>query len=438
MNRLHPSLTLSSRVTGLKLKPAALWLTLALGVPGLAIATTLGDVLNATLSHPAVRAKQSQAMGARDDLSAVTARYAGRGSLIADQTRYDDKRIVGAFYPGQPTPAFVDSSVTRYGVSYTLPIDLFGVIAASRERAKNNLMASELLAQQETLLRLHQATSAYARKQALQSQAEALKLQRERIETSVNRIRKEVELGRAAGIDLNLAESDLARLRADEARLQGIFGDTRADLEDASGLDPEVGTRVIAAPAWKDVQADQTLSVRVAQAKADGLVNAASEARRGLLPALNVGADYINNRGGGGDMTTWGLALRLSMPLDASAAWRVSGDAARALAAQDDAQASQQTAKRQINSLKAAYNSATADSLALEKEVGYRSEVVEVEQQKWQLGAQTLENLLRQRRDLLDAQYRLADSRNRTVTAWSSAQVLAGIEPAAYIEQLDK
>jgi len=70
--------------------------------------------------------------------------------------------------------------------------------------------------------------------------------------------------------------------------------------------------------------------------------------------------------------------------------------------------------------------------------VSYRSEVVEVEQKKWQLGAQTLENLLRQRRDLLDAQYRLADARTRTVTAWSSAQVLAGIEPTAYIEQLDK
>lgn len=438
MNLRHTSPTPSPCATGFKLTSASLWLTLALGMPCFASATPLGDVLNAALSHPAVRARQGQAAGARDDLSAATARYAGRGSLIADQTRYEGKHVVGYFYPGQPTPAILDDNISRYGLSYILPIDLFGVIAASRERAKNNLLASELLAQQETLLHLHQALSAYSRKQALQSQAEALKLQRERIEMSVDRIRKEVELGRTAGIDLSLAESDLARLLADEARLQGILGDTRADLVDASGQDPDVSSRVVAAPAWQDMQAEQTLSVRVAQARADGLANAASEARRNLLPALNVGADYFNNRGGNGDMTTWALGLRLNVPLDASAAWRVSGDAARTAAAQDDVQASRQTAKRQINSLKAAYDSATADALALTKEVTYRSEVVEVEQQKWQLGAQTLENLLRQRRDLLDAQYRLADARTRTVAAWSSAQVLAGTEPATYIEQLDK
>lgn len=410
----------------------ALWLA----TTTCATATPVGDVLRATLEHPGVRARQLQADGARHDLSAATARYLGRGTLLAEQTRYDDKHVVGYFYPGQPGAALLDNRITRYGVSYTLPVDLFGQIAAARAKAQNNLVALELLTQQETLLKLHQASSAYVRKQALQTQVEALRVQRERVETSVGRIRAEVELGRAAGVDLKLAQSDLARLQADEARLQGILTEARADLQDASGQDPEVAGS-LPAPRWQAIESRQTLAVRIAQARADALVAAATEASRSLLPALNVGADYANNRGGGGDTNTWSLGLRLSLPLDGSAVWRHSADSARAQAAQDEVHASQQTAQRQISALKSAYNSAAQDAQALTQEIAFRAEVVAIEQEKWQLGAQTLEYLLRQRRDLLDAQYRLADARARSVSAWSSAQVLAGTPSQTYIQQLD-
>jgi len=418
-------------------QPAILALLLALAVPLVASANPLGDVLQAALDHPAVRSRQAQLQAADQDASAATARYFGRGNLLLDQTSYEGKHVVGYFYPGQPTPAILDDNISRVGISYSLPIDLFGVIAASREKAQGNRDAQDLLARQEQLLRLNQAASALTRKQALQLQTQALQTQRERVEASVARIHQEVDLGRTAGVDLALAESDLARLQAEEARLQGQLGDTRADLRDASGQDPEVGTQIVATPAWQDVEPEQTLAVRIAQARLLSLQASSREANRNLLPALSLGADVFSNHGGSGDMTTRAIALRLTMPLEVGSFKRANADAARAVAAEEDVAASRQTARRQWQSLHSAYNSAQADAQALDKEVRYRTEVVTVEEKKWELGAQTLENLLRQRRDLLDAQYRLADARFRSLNAWSQAQVLAGTEVTQYIATLN-
>ena len=408
-----------------------------LGISPGAVAGSLGDVLRAALDHPAVLARNQQADAARTDVSAATAQYFGRASVIADRTRFEGDRVVGFYVPGQSAPLLKDDRLTRYGVFYTLPVDVFGVISAAREKAKNNLATSELLARQETLLRLHQAGNAYVRKLALQAQAAALRIQRERIEASTERVGKEVELGRSAGVDLLLAQSELARLRADEARLQGFVGETRADLIDASGLDPDVRGEPIVVPKWTSLNADETLTVRLVDAKARALEAGASEQRRSLLPSFNLYADHFNNDGGGSGMNTWTLMARMTIPLDASAYLRSSAEGTRALAAEDDRRAALRSAEHQINSLQSSYDSALADAAALEKEIVYRDEVVNVDQEKWRLGSQTLENLLRQRRDLLDAIYRLADARARAAAAWSSAQVLAGTPPENYIAQWD-
>ncbi len=419
-------------------KELAVLLLAVAGVCGPAAAGELGDVLRAALAHPAVEARQRQVEGAEGDLSAATAQYFGHGSLIADRTRYEGQRVVGIYVPGQAAPLLKDDAIVRYGVSYALPVDVFGVIAASREKLKNNLAAAELLARQETLLRLHQAGNAYVRKQALQAQANALRIQRERVEASAERVRKEAELGRAAEIDVRLAQSEVARISADEARLKGLMGEARADLIDASGIDPETGSLRIPVPEWRPCDADATLSARLADKRARAAEASASEVRRNLLPSFSLGADYYNNKGGGGDMDTWSLMGRMSVPLDAGAYLRSSAEGARALAAEDDRRAALRAAKRQIAALQSAYDSARADAEALDKEIAYRSEVVDVDQERWRLGAQTLENLLRQRRDLLDAQYRFADARARAAAAWSSAQVLAGTPPETYIAQWDK
>lgn len=399
-------------------------------------ATPLVEVLQAARQHPSVRARQAQAQAAQLDVDAAGRRYLGRGNLMVDQTHYDDQRIVGAFYPGQPSPVRLDDSITRYGISYSVPIDLFGVIDAARARALANQGSTQLQLQQEVLLRQHQALAAYVRQQASLAQRSALMVQRERLQTALTRIRQELALGRAAGLDVKLAESDMARLQADEARLQGVLGDTRAELIDATGHNHAVEPGVAAAPPWPDSVTDQALPVQLAQRRSEALQQAALEAQRSQRPALNLGADYLRNRGGQGDIPTWSVGLRLTWPLDASALLHAQAEATRAQAAQDDAAASQQAAKRQLQSLHSAYDSAQADAQAIVQEVVARDAVLQVQQQKWQLGAQTFENLLRQRRDLLDAQYRLADAQARAVLAWSSAQVLLGAEPEQYIAQI--
>lgn len=416
--------------------PRALLSAGLLLVAAAAQATPLAEVLEAARLHPSIRARQSQAQAAQLDVEAARQRYLGRGSLIADQTRYDEQRIVGAFYPGQPSPVRLDDTITRYGLTYSVPIDLFGVIDAARSRALANQTSAELLAQQEVLLRQHQALAAYVRQQASLAQHVALTVQRQRVQTTLTRIEQELALGRVAGVDLKLAQSNLARLHADEARLQGSIGDARAELMDASGQDYAVDAGMTPAPPWSASTPEQALTVRLAQNRSDALQQASLEAQRSQRPAIHVAADYLHNRGGSGDTPTWALGLRLALPLDASAHTRAQADAARAAAAQDEAAASRQTAQRQFSALHAAYNSALADAQALEQEVAARDAVLQVEQERWQLGAQTLENLLRQRRDLLDAQYRLADARARAVLAWSSAQVLGGTDPQNYIAQL--
>lgn len=217
----------------LGLAPWRVGLSIVLTLPFTLQANPVGDVLQAALSHPSVRARQAQLQAADQDTLAVQARYFGRGNLLLDHTRFEDSHVVGYFYPGQTAPALLDNTISRVGISYSLPIDLFGVIAASRDKAQGNREALALLARQEQLLRLNQAASALGRKQALLLQGQALTSQRLRVEASVARIRQEVALGRTAGVDQALAESDLARMLAEEARLQGQLNDTRADLQDA-------------------------------------------------------------------------------------------------------------------------------------------------------------------------------------------------------------
>ena len=380
MNQTPSTHRLLARLRHLGQAHLRVGLGMVLSLPLTLQANPVGDVLHAALSHPAVRARQTQLQAADQDALAVQARYFGRGNLLLDHTRYEDKHVVGYFYPGQSAPALLDDTISRVGISYSLPIDLFGVIAAARDKAQGNREAQALLARQEQLLRMNQAASALGRKQALLLQAQALSSQRLRVEASAARIRQEVALGRAAGVDQALAESDLARMLAEEARLQGQLNDTRADLQDASGQDPEVGTQILATPAWQEMDADQTLAVRIAQARLLGLQASSLEASRNLLPALSLGADVFSHHGGSGDMTTRAIALRLSVPLELGGFKRADADAARAVAAEDDLAATRQAARRQWQSLRSFYNSAQADAQALTKEVGYRSEVVTVEE----------------------------------------------------------
>jgi len=123
----------------------------------------------------------------------------------------------------------------------------------------------------------------------------------------------------------------------------------------------------------------------------------------------------------------------VSIPLGGSPYRLADAQRLNAEAAREQGEAARRDGARQLATLRAAFDAAQADACALEKEAAYREQVAEVQAEMQRLNNQTLENLFRHERDLLDVRYRLAQARARAAVAWSSAQVLAGMAPETYI-----
>lgn len=407
--------------------------------PGLAVqAGELGDLLQAALLHPQARAAESQAEAARAQKDAATGRYFGSAALSAGWHNYEGQRVVGVYTPGTPGAPLISDRISQAGLTYSLPVDLFGVIAANRERAQHDLDAAELLARQQTLLKLHQTASAYLTLQALLKQREALVLYRQRVAATHRRIKKEVELGKAAGVDARYAESELARLVADEAVLNGALIQAQADLEEAGSREKFLPTRAdIHVPAWEDATSDATLPARIAQARREAARAQADESRQALLPALSLDANYFRNVGSGDYRDTWAVGGVVSLPLGVSQYRQADAQRLNARAAAEQSEAATRDSTRQLANLRAAYDAAIADALAMEKEAAYREQVAAVQREMQRLGNQTLENLFQHERNLLDARFRLAQARARAGAAWSAAQVLTGLPTENYIARMD-
>ncbi|GAO36251.1 hypothetical protein SCT_1653 [Sulfuricella sp. T08] len=417
------------------LAPAAL---VVLMLVSMAQAGELGDLLQVALQHPQARAAASQVEAARALKDAATGRYFGSAALSAGWHNYEGQRVVGVYTPGTPGAPLISDRISQAGLAYSLPVDLFGVIAANRERAQYDLDAAELLARQQTLLKLHQTASAYLTLQALLKQREALAIYRQRIEATHSRIKKEVELGKAAGVDARYAESELARLIADEAVLNGALIQAQADLEEAGSREKFLPTRAgIHVPAWEDVTSDSTLPARIAQARREAARAQADESRQALLPSLSLDANYFRNIGGGDHRDTWALGGVVSLPLGMSQYRQADAQRLNARAAAEQSESAARDSARQLANLRAAYDSAAADALAMEKEVAYREQVAAVQGEMQRLGSQTLENLFRHERDLLDARFRLEQAKARAAATWSAAQVLTGLPTENYIARMD-
>lgn len=398
----------------------------------------LADLLHASLEHPRAAARAGDVTAAGEDLKATEARYYGQGSLVAGLTRYEHPRVVGMFTPGDPTPADTSRNIARAGVVYSLPVDVFGVLAKARERAESNLQAARLIAAQDRLSRLHQTASTWFRLQALSRQSEALGKLKASVTASRDRLVKEVTLGKSARVGQRLAESEFQRVLADEAQLQAQVDTALAELEEAAGASRRPADANIPLPLWHEASLAETLPVKLAATRAASARARADESRRGNRPQLSLNGSWFDQHGSGADNAVWEAGVQLAVPLTPSG-WRQSdAEMARARGAEDERRAVERDTAKQLASLKAAYDSARATVAALEAESVYRTEVVTVEREKTRLGAQTLENLLRTERDLLDAEYRLASSRAQAAYAWSAAQVLAGAPEAEYIEKLEQ
>lgn len=394
----------------------------------------LADILHETLQHPQLRAASMQTGAAEAQKDAASGRYFGNAALLAGWHRYEGPRVVGVYTPGQPGLPLTSSHISQAGVNYSLPVDVFGVIAANREKAQQDLAASQLLERQQTLLKLHQAASAYFNLQALLQQKEALIRYRQRVEASHTRIRKEVELGKAASVDARYAESEMLRLAADGTALQSAISQTQADLQEASGRENFLpGDTALTPPDWDEAELETSLPAQIATAREAAALAQANENRRALYPSFNIDANYFRNYGGGDDRDTWTVGGVISLPLGVSAHKQAQAQNLAAQAAAEQKQAALRDSARQLTNLKSAYQAARADMTAMKKEIEYRDQVVAVQREMQRLGSQTLENLFRHERDLLDAHYRLALSSARAAAAWSSAHVLAGTAPETYI-----
>ncbi|MBZ0092041.1 MAG: TolC family protein [Sulfuricellaceae bacterium] len=411
---------------------------MALGFP--ASGGELGDLLRAALQHPQVRASLSQREAAQAQKDAATGRYFGNATLSTGWHSFEGPRVVGVFTPGTPSAPLISDQVNQTGLSYSLPVDIFGVIAANRERAQHDLDAAALLARQQTLLKLHQASSAYLTLQALLEQRAALAAYRRQAEATYRRVKKEVALGKAAGVDGRYAESELARLHADEAVLQGEVAQAQADLAEAaaSRADFLPSSGAIHVPDWLNAAPGATLPAQIAVARREAASAQAEESRHALLPSVSLDANYFRNTGGGDHRDTWALGGVVSLPLGMSQYKQAEAQRLSAQAAADQSEAAARDSARQLASLHAAYDSARADAAAMEKEVAYREQVAAVQREMQRLGSQTLENLFSHERDLLDARYRLAQAQARAAVSWSAAQVLSGLTSANYIAEMDR
>lgn len=426
------------KVSGLKILTYTAFLLTGMAWNIAVQAGELGDLLQATLQHPQVRAAASQSGAAQAQLEAAGGRYFGSAALSAGWHQYEDRRVVGVFTPTTPGIPLISDKSSQTGLTYSLPVDVFGVIAANRERAKHDLAAAELLARQQTLLKLHQTASAYATLQALLKQREALAFYRQRVAATHQRILREVELGKTAGVEARYAESELARVAADEAQLDGALVQAQADLAEASGREKVLPDHAeIRVPAWEGVATDATLPAQIALARREAARAQADEGRQALYPALSLDANYFRNAGGGDHRDTWALGGVISLPLGVSQYKQAQAQRLNAQAAREQSEAAARDSERQLASLHAAYDAAMADARAMEKEVAYRDQVAAVQREMQRLGSQTLENLFRHERDLLDARYRLAQARARAAVAWSAVQVLAGLPTETYIARMD-
>jgi outer membrane protein TolC len=412
-------------------------LSLVLLWPVLVSAGPLADLLRASLEHPRAAARAGDVVAAGDDLMAARARYYGQGSLVAGLTRFEHPRAVGMFTPGDPTPADTSRDIARAGVIYNLPIDVFGVISKARERAESNLQGARLYQAQDRLARMHQTSAAWFRLQALDRQAEALEKLKASVMAFRDRLVKEVTLGKSARVNQRLAESEFQRVLADEAQLTAQVEIALADLEEATGSRRRPDDPNIPLPAWREAALAETLPVKLAAVRASSVRARADESRRGNWPQLSLNGSWFDQHGNGADNEVWEATMLVAMPLTPSGWRQTDAEAARARVAEDELHGAERDTAKQLAALKAAYDSARAGVVTLEAEAAYRLEVVAVDREKTRLGAQTLENLLRTERDLLDAEYRLAAARALVAYTWSAAQVLAGTPENQYIETLD-
>ncbi len=395
------------------------------------------SLLQGVLTHPSVTAAKDNANAAQYQMDAATDQYFGSGTLSSGWHQFEGQRIVGVFVPGI-TPLISDK-IIQSGASYSIPVDLFGIISANKERSKQELGVAEFSAQQQVLFKLHQASTAYLVLQSLEKQKQALALYKKRVELTLRRMTTEVELGRAARVDELYVESEFSRVSADQAVLETQIEKAQADILEASGISGFLPISIrISIPAWEVGDASSTLPVKIASSQSAAAKARSEEARTAMMPAISLDTSYFNYATPSNlSRNFWQVGGVVSIPLGKTQFSQYEAQKLKARAAEETSQSVLRESERQLSELRSAYQAAVSDASAMEQEIAYRQKVVEVQRQMQKLGNQTLENLFTHERDLLDAQVRFFQAQARAAIVWSAAQVLFGAPVETYIAEME-
>jgi outer membrane protein TolC len=265
-----------------------------------------------------------------------------------------------------------------------------------------------------------------------------LRSEQERVSAAAARVEEQVRVGELGTTELKLIQSELARVEANRVRLDGERERALSALEASAGRRALPDDDAMPVPPWPlAAKTDDTLPARIADAQAQAADAQARAQRRALLPSLSASADYYQFEGSGRGQESWAVGGRVSLPLDFGTLMRDRSAQDRARAAREADRAAQIQSRRQWASLQSGYESARAEINALQSEIAAREQVVAVQRALASVGAQSVEQALRDERDLYETQTRLAQVHAQAIEAWSAAQVLLGVAPEAYIASLD-
>lgn len=387
----------------------------------------------ALASHPSLAVASAREQGARADLDRSRADRWPDLSLSGSATQYELPMIVRPIHDFQPgaTPPFDRTLVQGAArLEYTL-FEGGGRSARIRgARAELDAAGAGLRADRQELLA--GVVGAYLRVLTRRRVLRAHDRRAEALESELDRVVEQLDVGRAAPVDRLRVEAAAARAEAERVRVREELGTAWRTLGRLMGADPEeLRARGLTelSPGMARPSSRGELYER-ARARSPELGEAgrrvaAAEAAVGLargarLPRLDLEGAWIDRGSAGGDFEAeWNLGVRVSVPVFTGG--RISASVARAEADRRRAQASLREAslrvEEAVDRAMAAREAARARVESLEKAVARASEVARVERLRVETGAGTQTDYLDAEAALLEVRAELAGARSEAVSA---------------------
>ena len=390
-------------------------------------------VERALAEHPSIggaRATQAEASAAAGEAGA--ARLPSL-ALNASAFRYDDPMLVFPLHGLEPgfVPPF-DETLMQAGATLSYTLFDGGARGARIRRARAEAEAADAGlggAEQDLAIRV---SGAYLEIVLQRQVLEAHDRRIAALEAERERVRRFLDAGRGAEVDLlradaASAEAQAARirqataLRVAERDLERFMGEPSGAISPARLSTPELtDTGLPGRERLLALAEEASPEIHAARRRLAAAEAALSVARGARWPELQVLGNFTERGGAGGDYEDeWSAGLRLSYPVYTGGAVgrRIErGQAARA-GAEAEARLAALRAAEAVDRALAAVHESRARSVSLAAAVAGFAEVARVEKLRLDTGAGTQTDYLRAEADLLAARADLAAARQAAVGA---------------------